>query len=69
VGADGDSVLAGDGAHEIDTPGKWTLTADAGDLDGSSPVSSDAVMGFNLVDDPDPEEEEEKEPCQPHCMG
>jgi hypothetical protein len=56
------------GAHTIDAPGEWTLTADAGDTGLLTTASSDYVASFNLLEDPDPEEEEEKEPCQPHCM-
>lgn len=63
------SILSGDeiaiGAEVLEETGNYTLSAQAGNTGLLTTASSDYLVGFNLVD---PEEEEE-ENCTPHCMS
>lgn len=59
----GDDIALG-GAVLPDT-GNYTLSAEAGDGGMFTTTSSTYIASFAMLD---PEEEEEEDPCTPHCM-
>lgn len=68
-GTDLGSIVSDDeiaiGAETLPDTGNYTLSLEAGDTGLLTTASSDYLIGFNLLDDP---EEEEGEGCSPHCM-
>lgn len=66
------SITSGDdiaiGAQVLEVTGNYTLSLQAGGEGLFLTTStSDYLVGFSPIDDPG-EEEEEEEPCSPHCM-
>lgn len=67
-GSDLGSIISDDeiviGAETLPDTGNYTLSLEAGDTGLLTTASSDYLIGFNLVDDP----EEGENGCRPNCM-
>lgn len=57
------------GAHTFEETGTYTLSAQGGDSGFLTTTSSNFIVGFNVIEINDPEEEEEEPPCSPNCMA
>lgn len=65
VGSIGSGEDVAIGSTVFDQTGTYTLSADASDMGVLTTHTSDYIVGFSIFDP----EEEEKDPCRPHCMS